>query len=60
MLACLALSNYCFVLLEVLKPEQIEWYNYVYIVLYHVVEALVIWSLCVLAVSDPGYVPRGY
>ena len=59
-LACLALSNYCFLLLEVLKRDQLAWYNLVYIVIYHLVEVMVLWCLCALLGSDPGYVPRGY
>ena len=60
MLACLALSNYCFLLLEVLKHGPLEWYNYIYVVFYHLVALLIVWCLLRLTFSDPGYIEHGY
>ena len=54
------MSEYCFVLLEVVKSDHLAWYNYAYIVLYEVLVLMVLWCLIALIISDPGYVPKGY
>ena len=60
-IACVILSNYCFVLLEILKTSKpLEWYNYIYIVLYELIVIMVLWCLFRLVVSDPGYIPQDY
>ena len=59
MVACLALSNYCFLLLETPRGKPLQWYNYIYIVLYEAIVIMILWCLIRLIVSDPGYIEKG-
>ena len=59
--ACLLLTNYCFVLVEVIVRYQLlQWYSYIYISLYELLFLMIVWSYVRLAFSDPGYIPKNY
>ena len=62
-MACLALTNYCFILIEVIEKHKfnlLHWYSYTYICLYELIFILIVWSYIRLACSDPGFIPKGY
>ena len=62
-MACLALTNYCFILVEVVAKLELglmHWYSYTYICLYELIFILIVWSYIRLSFSDPGFIPKGY
>lgn len=60
-MACLLLTNYCFIFIEVVvKYDLISWWTYVYVSLYELIVIMIVWSYLRLVFSDPGYIPKSY